>query len=74
MADGALAGGLAGDPDGDCGAVGAGAGHGSSWRQDFTAADVWFDVLFLVRGDRVGFSSTGAGDSDYIHVSGVLTC
>lgn len=61
-ADGVLAGGLAGDRDGGGVAVGDGADHDSSWRRDFTAADVGYDVLPLVRGDLVGFSSTGAGD------------
>ncbi|MGB7858344.1 MAG: hypothetical protein WBL48_20875 [Pseudolabrys sp.] len=45
-----------GDLDGDGVAVGDGADHVSSWRRDFTEADVSSGVLSLARGDRVGFS------------------
>lgn len=68
-ADGVPAGGLAGGRDGDGVAVGDGADHDSSWRRDFMAADVSSGVLFPVRGDRVGFSSTGAGDRTCILVA-----
>ena len=45
-----------GDLDGDGVAAGDGADHVSSWRRDFTEADVSSGVLSLARGDRVGFS------------------
>lgn len=61
-ADGGPAGELAGDLDGDGNGVGDGADRDSSWHRDFMAADVSSDVLSPVRGGRVGFSSTGAGD------------
>jgi hypothetical protein len=36
--------------------LGMGRDHVSSWRRDFTEADVSSGVLSLARGDRVGFS------------------
>jgi hypothetical protein len=64
--DGARHGGL----DGDGVVVGDGADHVSSWHPDFMAVDVSSGALSLVRGDPVGFSSTGAGDSAYIQDPG----
>jgi hypothetical protein len=53
VADGAPVGDPDGDLDGD--GVGDGADQVSSWRRDFTEADVLSGALSLARGDRVGF-------------------
>jgi len=54
---------LAGDPGGAGVAVGAGADQVLSWPRGFMVVDVSPGASCLVRGDRVGFLSTGAGET-----------